>query len=72
VIAIGLDDGEKLVAIGPCNGKSLRLGGAGRMGKAGEIEIRGADLDHHVGRRARKGLLLPKKFRADCILTGPG
>jgi topoisomerase-4 subunit A len=72
VIAIGLDDGEKLLAIGPCNGKSLRLGGAGKMGKVGEIEIRGADLEQYVGRRARKGMLLPKKFRADAIITGLG
>jgi topoisomerase-4 subunit A len=68
VIAIGLDDGEKLAAIGPCNGRSLRLAGAGRGGKAGEIEIKGAELEHYFGRRARKGLLLPKKFRAEEIV----
>jgi topoisomerase-4 subunit A len=69
VIAIGLDDGERLVAIGPCNGRSLRLAGAARMARAGEIEIRAADLENYAGRRARKGLLLPKKFRAQEVLT---
>jgi topoisomerase-4 subunit A len=67
VIAIGLDDGEKLVAVGPCNGRALRLSGAARGGKAGEIEIKGAELEAYFGRRARKGILLPKKFRADRI-----
>ncbi len=68
VIAIGLDDGEKLVALGPCNGKVLRLSGTGRGGKTGEMELKGADLEHYVGRRARKGLLLPKKFQATAIV----
>ena len=71
VIAIGLDDGERLVAIGPCNGKVLRLAGTAKMGKVGEIDIRAADLEHYAGRRARKGLLLPRKFRADEVLPGP-
>ena len=69
VIAMGLDDGEKLVALGPCDGRRLRLGGTGRGGKPGEIELAGAEFAHYEGRRARKGLLLPKKFRATAILT---
>jgi topoisomerase IV subunit A len=69
VIAMGLDDGEKLVAIGPCNGRTLRVAGAGRTGKVGELELSGAELAHYAGRRARKGLLLPRKFKATAILT---
>jgi hypothetical protein len=38
------------------------------MGKVGDIEIRGAELADYNGRRARKGLLLPRKFRADEVL----
>ncbi|MBC7780219.1 MAG: DNA topoisomerase IV subunit A [Proteobacteria bacterium] len=69
VIAIGLDDGERLAALGPCDGRTLRLTGIGRGGKAGEIELKGAELAQYFGRRARKGLLLPKKFRATGIVV---
>ncbi len=64
VIAIGLDAGERLLAVGPCDGRRLRVAGTGRGGKPAVLELAGEELLRYVGRRARKGLLLPRRIQA--------
>jgi topoisomerase IV subunit A len=63
VILMGLDDGEKLVAATPCGEAGVIIEGQGRGGKAVRIELRGAQLQSHVGHRARKGILLAPRVK---------
>jgi topoisomerase IV subunit A len=50
-----VDDQDPLVSVTPC-ADQLRLLGLGRGGKPKDEMLKGAALDAHVGRRARKGL----------------
>jgi topoisomerase-4 subunit A len=65
VIAIGLDPGERLLALAPCDGRRVRIAGTGRGGKASVLELVGEEFLRYVGRRARKGLVLPRRFQAN-------
>ena len=62
VTLMGLDDGEKLVAVGFAGKTSVSVTGTARSGKERTVTIEGADLQKHVLRRARKGRLLPGKL----------
>ena len=62
VIVIGLEEGEKLVAVTVLSGKSVRIRGL-RSGKEKEIDISGARFEHYVGHRARMGRVLPDKLK---------
>ena len=62
VTLMGLDDGEKLVAVGFAGSGSVAVSGISRSGKERTVTIDGEDLQKHVLRRARKGRLLPGKL----------
>jgi topoisomerase IV subunit A len=62
VTLMGLDDGEKLVAVGFAGKRSVTVTGTARSGKERTVTIEGEDLQKHVLRRARKGRLLPGKL----------
>jgi topoisomerase IV subunit A len=59
---MGLDDGEKLVAVGFSGADSVTVSGVSRSGKERSVTVDGEDLKKHVLRRGRKGRLLPGKL----------
>ena len=63
ITLMGLKDGEKLVAVGFADSKSVTVSGISRSGKEKTVTIEGAELQKHILRRARKGCLLPGKLR---------
>jgi topoisomerase-4 subunit A len=63
VVLMGLDSGEKMVAVGFGTAKSVTVTGAGRGGKEKSVIVSGAELQKHVLHRARKGCLLPGKLQ---------
>jgi topoisomerase IV subunit A len=63
VIVMGLDEGEQLVAALALTAKSLTVAGTGRGGKATEIRLNASQLQEYIGKRARKGKLLPHKIK---------
>jgi topoisomerase-4 subunit A len=62
VTLMGLDDDEKLVAVGFAGKSAVTVTGTSRSGKERTVTIEGEDLQRHVLRRARKGRLLPGKL----------
>ena len=65
VTLMELDDKERLLAAEPITQKGVRVIGTGqRSGKAQESNLSGADLAHHIGKRARKGKLLASRMKA--------
>jgi topoisomerase-4 subunit A len=69
ITLMGLNDKEKLVAVGFANAKSVTVEGTSRSGKEKTVTIEGADLQRHILRRARKGCLLPGKLRPTGVVT---
>jgi topoisomerase-4 subunit A len=63
ITLMGLKDGEKLVAVGFANSKSVTVSGINRAGNEKTVTVDGADLQKYILRRARKGCLLPGKLR---------
>src|SRR6185437_14047093 len=56
VTLMDLDAGEKLLAALPISEKGVTVfGTAPRSGKPDEKSLKGAGLQHHIGKRARKG-----------------
>ncbi|GLR12353.1 DNA topoisomerase 4 subunit A [Chitinimonas prasina] len=55
MIAMALDEGDKLAAITISDGKSLTLNGTGRGGKSMSLTFDANDLAPYVGKRAKKG-----------------
>jgi topoisomerase-4 subunit A len=68
VTLMGLDDGEKLVAVGFAGSGSVTVSGISRSGKERTVTIDGEDLQKHVLRRARKGRLLPGKLSPTAVV----
>jgi topoisomerase-4 subunit A len=65
-----LDDKERLLAAEPISQKGVRVIGTGqRSGKTQETNLSGADLAHHIGKRARKGKLLASRMRASHLIA---
>ena len=62
ITLMGLDDGEKLVAVGFADAHSVTVAGTSRSGKERTVKVSGADLKKHILHRARKGCLLPGKI----------
>jgi topoisomerase-4 subunit A len=61
---MGLDDKEKLVAVGFSGKESVTVTGISpRADKEKTVTIEGEDLQKYVLRRARKGRLLPGKLK---------
>jgi topoisomerase-4 subunit A len=62
VTLMGLDKGEKLVAVAVTQEKGVEVLGFGR-GRENAVEIRGKDFEHYVSKRALKGRVLPDKVK---------
>jgi topoisomerase-4 subunit A len=62
ITLMGLDDGEKLVAVGFADSRSVTVLGTARSGKEKTVKVSGEDLKKHILHRARKGCLLPGKI----------
>jgi topoisomerase-4 subunit A len=69
---MGLDDKEKLVAVGFTGAKSVTVAGTSRSGKDRTVTIEGADLQKYLLRRARKGRLLPGKLKPSGVVPSAG
>lgn len=70
VTLMELDDKERLLAAEPISQKGVRVTGTGqRSGKAQETNLSGADLAHHIGKRARKGKLLASRIKASRLIA---
>jgi topoisomerase-4 subunit A len=70
VTLMELDDKERLLAAEPITQKGVRVIGTGqRSGKAQESNLSGADLTHHIGKRARKGKLLASRMKANQLVS---
>ncbi len=70
VTLMELDDKERLLAGEPISQKGVRVIGTGqRSGKAQETNLSGADLAHHIGKRARKGKLLASRMKASRLIA---
>jgi topoisomerase-4 subunit A len=64
---MGLDDKEKLVAVGFASAKSVTITGMSRADKEKTVTLEGEDLQKYVLRRARKGRLLPGKLKPTVV-----
>jgi topoisomerase IV subunit A len=63
VTLMGLDPGEKMVAVGFGDARSVTVVGRSRSGSEKTVRVSGEDLQKHVVHRARKGCLLPGKLK---------
>ena len=64
VIVMGLDDNDKLSAIGVLNKRMAKIiGHSPRAQKEDTISLTGAKFEHHYLRRARMGRVLPRKLK---------
>jgi topoisomerase-4 subunit A len=62
ITLMGLDDGEKMTAVGFSNGKAVNVVGTTRSGNEKTVRVAGAELKKYIVHRARKGCLLPGKI----------
>jgi topoisomerase IV subunit A len=62
VMLMGLDDNEKMTAVGYSGAKSVTVTGLARNGNERSAIVSGADLQKHILHRARKGCLIPGKM----------
>jgi len=58
VILMGLDEGEKLLAVAVTTGDRVVVRGTNRLGRMLDVAIEGEDLQKHLLHRARKGALV--------------
>jgi topoisomerase-4 subunit A len=66
VIVMALNDDETLLSTSVLNeGAALLLSGTGRGGKASALAMKWDALQAFISRRARKGALVPVKFKAE-------
>ena len=70
ITLMGLDDKEKMIAVGFSDGKSVNVSGKARSGKDKVTRIAGQELQKYVVHRARKGCLLPGKLVPDAVVAG--
>ncbi len=72
ITLMGLDDQEKLVAVGFADSKSVTVAGTSRSGKEKTVKVSGSDLQKHILHRARKGCLLPGKLKPTGVVKDEG
>ena len=70
VTLMGLDKGEKLVAVAVARERAIEVLGIGR-GRENAVEIKGKEFDHFVSKRALKGRVLPDKVKKPLGLRVP-
>ena len=70
ITLMGLNDDEKLVAVGFAESRSVTVAGMSRSGKEKTVTVSGEDLQKHILHRARKGCLLPGKLKPGGVTTG--
>ncbi|MBL8541729.1 MAG: DNA topoisomerase IV subunit A, partial [Betaproteobacteria bacterium] len=63
VIVMGLEQGEKLVAVAVSDQRKLTVVGTGRGGREKTVNISGDELAHHAGHRARMGRVIADKIK---------
>jgi topoisomerase-4 subunit A len=63
VIVMGLEKGERLVAVAVSEKRELTVRGTGRGGKEKSVTLKGEKLIHHAGHRARMGRVLADKLK---------
>jgi topoisomerase IV subunit A len=63
VVIMGLDKGEKMMAIAVTAKRAIMVKGTGRGGKEKELRVAGDDFAHYMGSRANKGRVLPEKIK---------
>ena len=68
ITLMGLDDNEKMKAVGFSDGKSVSVAGVTKSGKEKTVRIAGQELQKYVVRRARKGCLLPSKLVPEAVV----
>ena len=69
ITLMGLDDKEKMKAVGFSSAKSVSVSGTTRSGKEKVVRVAGAELQKHIVRRARKGCLLPGKLVPEAVVA---
>ncbi|MEI7681719.1 MAG: DNA topoisomerase IV subunit A [Betaproteobacteria bacterium] len=67
VMLMGLDDDEKMVAVGFSGSKSVTVLGMSRSGNERSAIVSGTDLQKHILHRARKGCLIPGRMLPTAI-----
>ena len=67
VTLMGLDDDEKMVAVGFSGSKSVTVLGMSRSGNERSAIVSGTDLQKHILHRARKGCLIPGRMLPTAI-----
>jgi topoisomerase-4 subunit A len=70
VTLMGLDKGERLIAVAVTREKNIEVMGFGR-GRENVAEIKGKDFEHYVSKRALKGRVLPDKVKKPHTLGVP-
>jgi topoisomerase-4 subunit A len=63
VILMDVESDEKLLAALPITQRGVVVKGTGRGGKAQEVLLSASGLQHHIGKRARKGKSLESKVK---------
>ena len=69
ITLMGLNDDEKLVAVGFAGSKEVAIAGTSRSGKDKTVTVSGEELQKHILHRARKGCLLPGKLKPTGIAS---
>ena len=62
ITIMGLDDGEKMAAVGFGDSKAVNVVGRTRSGNEKTVRVAGQDLQKYIIHRARKGCVLPGKL----------
>jgi topoisomerase-4 subunit A len=70
VTLMDLEAKEKLLAALPISQRGVVVKGTGRGGKAQEVLLSASGLQHHIGKRARKGKSLESKLKP-ALLANP-
>ena len=71
LIIMGLEKGEKLVAVAVSNQPTVTVHGIARGNKPREITIAQKDMQHYAGHRARMGRVLPDKLKPHGLRLTP-
>jgi topoisomerase-4 subunit A len=70
ITLMGLDEQEKMKAVGFSDGKSVNVAGVTKSGKEKTVRVAGQELNKYIVHRARKGCLLPSKLVPDAVVSG--